>query len=269
MFTRWHNHPLSEDEIKYALYDLNEAQYLTKDINEIQRIRDLQAYVHLFGLYYKWAKDKKDENALKSYFDYVYLSSTRNLINSNALFKSYERYINKGSVLYNKYISSYKPKDWCPFLKDETILKNFNIDLSFYGQELNDYKVLNLASIVETKFDSNSFFGEMTFNLAMRQEFSLLTQDNLYLQVEEKSSESLEKQALITITNQDYSFALTRLLRMGENWKISLPKRDIYTISMHRLNRCNIHVKGNFIPIISNNTSIPVKEKTYVELNLR
>lgn len=265
LFTRWHHHhPLSEDEIKHALYDLNQAQSLASDGNEMQRIRDLQAYVHMFGLYYNWAKDTEDDKALEAYFDYVYLAATRNLVNSNALFKSYERYMTKGTALYNKYVASSKPKEWCPYLDNEMIAGNFIKDLSYYGQEINDYKVINWESVLKSRFDSNSFFKEMTFNLAMRQEFMLLTQGNLNLKIEAKTGESTEQEALITISNQDYSFALTRLAKPGDTWQLTLPKYDIYTISMHRLNRCNMRVRGSFIPIMQENNKLPIQEKAHV-----
>lgn len=263
LFTRWHNHPFSQNEIGYALYDLEEAESVITDTDELMRLRDLQAYVHMFGLWHNWINDQQDITKLSLYFDYVYELGTRNLVNSRALYKSYERKFPRSSDLLKKYEVSNKPKDWAKYLVNDRIKKNFIDDKRIYGTELNDYVILEPQTIKRINFLPDDYFTNMSFSLRIRQEMQLLTEKSLLISLNKSILNGLNQPALITISNSDYSFTKSKLMNVGEKWLIDLPEKNLYIVSMHRSNLCNIEFDGNFIPIYTGELSIPVKDKVY------
>lgn len=249
LFTRWHNTWLKEDEVAAALFDLKEASQLATQAAERERLNDIKAYVHYIALLHEWMPKKDEPAAAQVFYDYIFQMSTRNLIHTKGILRIYNRHL-PNPELAKKYHESALKADIIPFLDAATIEKNFQADLKKFPPVKIDFTPLYTDALASLPYQSNDYSKSFKFTIRARQEFRIVTDSSFVVELNPGSTTKSESAAFVTIANQDYSFAVTREMNSGDKWKVNVPKRDAYIISMHRLNSAVMDIKGRFIPIL-------------------
>jgi hypothetical protein len=198
---------------------------------------------------YEWMPKKDDPAAAQVFYDYIFQMNTRNLIHTNGILKIYNRHL-PNPELAKKYHESALKTVKMSFLDAATIQKNFQADLKKFPPVKIDFMPLYTDALASLPFQNNDYSKAFKCDIRARQEFRIVTDSSFVLELNPGSNTKSESAAFVTIANHDYSFAVTREMNSGEKWKVKVPKKDAYIISMHRLNAAVIEVKGRFIPIL-------------------
>ncbi|MCO5233749.1 MAG: DUF4838 domain-containing protein [Chitinophagales bacterium] len=255
LFNRWFNEAWIKggDEILYSLYDINEASKLTKNRHELQRIRDLKAYVNYLIIYEDFSLNKNNKAAVIKLFDYLYNSSNRNIVNVYALTRLLEKYYNNYDGLKEKYIyKKIEDKKWIQYLSDNDIDKLFEENIRKFTPIKSNYLTID---------DINDIFNQYHENIQYIKDFSmsLRYRDNLYFYnlsntIKIKPTYSAkDSKTIISIESVGSSniFFSQKFLDNNEEWEVNIPKNTIYKISQKRVSSCDVSLKGEVIPMTS------------------
>lgn len=253
LLTRWHSYnSMDENEINYSLYDLREAASLAKNPNELQRIRDLKAYVHYLVLYKEWNVKREDINATKKYFDYVYISSNRNIVNVTGLVKLFAKYYKSDQELNTRYIASNKKKEWVNYISDSDIEKNFEADIKKYAPQKMDFLPIAEFDGILAKTPAKSFLSSYSSNIKSRNSQIVYSKNNT-LTIKPTYKQDGTK-TLISVTGNSGKFVEQKFLNNNESWAVKLPNEGIYTVTQTRVSAVNVNFEGQFL-ILSETTS--------------
>ena len=261
LFTRWHNTWLKEDEVNAALFDLKEASQLATHPSEKERLNDIKAYVHYIALLYEWMPVKDNATAAAVFYDYIFLMSTRNLIHTKGILKIYNKHL-PTPELKKKYHESSLKTVQTPYLDAATIEKNFQADLKKFPPVKIDFSPLYTNALASLPFQTSDYSTSLKLSVKARQEFKIITDSNFVVELNPGTTTKTETAAFITIANHDYSFAITKEMKSGDKWKVNVPKKDAYIISMHRINTAVMELKGRFIPVLGDE----IVKKSFVKL---
>lgn len=249
LFLRWHHTWFREEEIRASLHDLGEAYQLVKNPLERERILDLMAYVHIFGIFFDWFDDKNNPERIKTFFEYMQEAGSRNLVHSTALDAIYGRQLPDGNP-YKNNLKQHTLKTTTPFqLTREKILANYQADVKRYGLRKIDFTPLYEDALSKLPFLGSDYSTE--FTLRFRGDHSLRMVASGKLST--KLVSSGKNPSMVSISNADYSFLVSKILTDGETWEINLPKHDTYHLSYHRNPLATLEFRGRFIPVLNQN----------------
>ncbi len=266
LFDRWHTYgQLNENEINYSLYDLNEANQLAKNPLEVQRIRDLKAYIHFLIVYAEWNKDRTNKNSLIKYFDYLYNSSNRNIVNYGALVTLFAKHYKDDSALNIKYSLPKSKKSWVKYITDKEIDNNFEDDLKKYPPiKINYVSINDFESTLKKSTDYNNI---NTF------EINLLNTKNVFIYSNSLSLKvtpqykMTDSKALITVSDYLGNYVEQKLIDDGEAYSLSLPQKGLYIVTMNRVSSAKLKLDGQFL-VLSGTTSKNQESKyTFYTIN--
>lgn len=244
LLKRWHTYNTpNKEEIHYALYDINEADKLTQDRDELQRIRDLKTYLLYQIQYFEWNIDRNDLKRTAVYFDFIYRIAHRNILNTKALSSVYAKYYNKDLSLNKKY-SYHQRKDWVQYYTDDEIDQAFEKALKKYTPQKNEYISLGEIQKAIQKDNSIQFLKEISLPVRARS-LNRLYSNSTEITVIPKYTSS-DKKAIISIYDYSGKFIQQKLLNSGESWSVQLPDKGIYIISQHRVPNIVVDIKGEF-----------------------
>lgn len=267
LFNRWHSiADFNATEINYSIYDLNEASNLTKNANELQRIRDLKAYLHYLVLYNEWGKDRTNSIILKQYFDYLYNSGNRNIVNVNALTQMFAATFSNDAILKSKY--TYKnilDKAWIKFITDTEIENNFKNDLKNYPpifkENLSNQDIKKIAA----KTNPQQLLDNYDYQINARNSLDVFSSDKSISIVPTFTQKDI--QTMMSIYSKEGIFIQQKLLNNNESWTVQLPEPGIYTIMQNRVNAVQVNIKGKFAPILTSAPKTTDKLQTIQTVN--
>lgn len=267
LFDRWHSTDVFNTiEINYSLNDLKEASQLTKNENETQRIRDLKAYVHYLILLENFNKDRTNSSALKNYFDYLYNSNNRNIVNTYALTRILEKAFVNDVTLKSKYTyNNTKDKNWIKYITDQQIDDNFKNDLKSYPpifkEKISNQEINNIAK----KASPTEFLESYQLPIKARNSMDIYS-SNTNINI---TATYIQKdiQTMVSIYAKEGVFIQQKLLNNNESWMVQLPEPGIYTIMQNRVASVQINLKGKFSPILTDAPKTLNKEHTIRTIN--
>jgi|GEM_PF-2836978 len=266
MFTRWHNYTIADySEHIYALHDLQEASQLAKDAAEIERLRDLKAYVHLMALATEWNFNLKDTTILKTYFDYLYNSSNRNIVNIAALPRVYDKSLKVFPQLYEKYKFTKARKSWVRYITAKEIDKNFQNDLKKYGAKSVSYRQSSPLNTQAYSFEDKNFMDQISIDFSNNTSCLVISkQKQLTISVNAYTANA-DSPLVISVISPDGKFIVTRSLDKNASWTVDLPAPGTYTVSFNRIARVNATFKGKVIAAVN---KAAVNDKKYSYYNI-
>lgn len=254
LFTRWWHTWIPDEEIPMAIQDLKEASRLNAAGDERERINDLKAYVHYIILYQNWTKNKSNQQTSSAFFDYIYNSSIRLIVNAPALYQLFTKYLSKEQITrYN-----FRKKDalaWIEPLTSAEIEQNFNDDMQQYGTATSNYQYVEMSKGLQnaiktgkpiqdfnyeaTKLADNIFFfGKGALHLRLKNPKDIKTQDDNALK--------------LTILNSDGAIIADQLISYNNpELNLQLPKGDIYRLSLLQYFSTTLSLQGEIIPILT------------------
>lgn len=243
MLERWYTiDKYTKEDVPYSLYDLQEAFSLTKDVNEKARIRDLFAYLHYNILYLDYTADRNKTNTY-NFFEYLYHSHNRNIVNVNAITRMNEKNFKNIEGVLDKF--KYKDPSkmtWIKWIDDKQLDQLFQNDLKKYPPKKYEHITYN---ILERQFSESKIKHLNTYNqtVTARGEFQIYAHSqNLVITPIYKT----ENATSITIMDLNGDFIQEKILNSNEKWQIKLPKIGFYTISQHRKHSATIRLDGDF-----------------------
>ncbi|MCO5230879.1 MAG: DUF4838 domain-containing protein [Chitinophagales bacterium] len=253
MLSRWYSYgKLGAQELNYSLYDLNEASKLTKDKNEIQRIRDLKAYVNYLIIYDEWIniRTTKDSlNATKGFFDYIYNSSNRNIINVTALTQIWAKYISNESLSNRFKYTQIEKKTWIKYMTDAEIDKLFEANYKKYNPKKSDYKTIYDYNTILKSQKNLRNLNNYQVNISNNTSINVyVSSKSITLTPEYKSSDS---KTLLSIQGLDNNFFSQQFVESNQSWSVNIPENGIYIIGQNRVSSTLVKMEGSFIPLIS------------------
>lgn len=251
LLDRWHSSDnFKTSDINYSLYDLNEASQLAKNSNEVQRIRDLKAYLHFLILYEEWNKDRKNTASLKNYFDYLYNSSNRNIVNVVALTRIFAKTYSSDKVLKLKYTyNTSQQNNWIKYITDQDIEANFQKDLKSYPpifkEKISNQEIKNIAKRTSPQLLLDNYESP----LKARAVLDIYSSNKSITIIPTYTQKDI--QTMLSIYSKEGIFVEQRLLNDNESWTVQLPEPGVYTIMQNRVALVQINIKGKFSPILS------------------
>lgn len=250
LFNRWHSSSsFNTEDINLGLFDLNEASQLTKNANEIQRIRDLKAYIHYLILYDEWTKDRTNTITSKNYFDYLYNSSNRNIVNVNALTQIYVKNISIDKTLKSRYTySATLDKNWIEFITDQKIEANFQKDLKSYPPKLYQKATNQQITKAVNKIPLQQLLENFSYSVVDQKGVSIYSR-NLNITITPTYTQK-DIKPMISIFSKEGVFVQQKLLNNNESWTVQLPESGVYTIMQHRVGSVLLNLKGKFSPVL-------------------
>jgi len=252
LFTRWWHTWLEEEEIPLALNDLQQASLVAKSSEELERINDLKAYVHYIALYQEWNKDLKNNYNRKALFDYIYSSSSRMIVNANALSQVFGKYLSPDELKQYK-VRGKLDWHWVKPLTSAQIENNFKSDLRRYGIKQSSFTFQSMEDEIKDILKTNA----PVHNWELTNKFS----DHVFLYVEKDLFINMRKlrdfpapgddQLFLTLMDNNGKFiAKTSLSNSKPNIRIPLPKPGIYSLAITQYFSANVELNGMFIPIL-------------------
>ncbi|HUH74456.1 MAG TPA: DUF4838 domain-containing protein [Chitinophagales bacterium] len=251
LFNRWHSKGnFNLTDAHYALYDLNEASQLAKSSEELQRIRDLKAYIHYLVLYLEWSKNRNDIAKTKIYFDYLYNSSNRNIVNVNALTRIFAKHFNTDKALNSKYTyRNTQDKNWIKYITDQEIEANFQKDLKSYPPIIKENISNQTINKIAKKTSPQEFLEAYESPIKARNSIDLYS-NNTSISITPTYTQK-DTKTMISIYAKEGVFIQQKLMNNNETWTIQLPESGVYTIMQNRIPTVNIQLKGKLAPILS------------------
>jgi hypothetical protein len=256
LFYRWHHVWLEKNEFSASLYDLQQATYKTKDTLELERLRDIKAYVHYMILYIDWTEDIKNVDKAAKLLKYVHSVNQRKICNFMALkeivfnqFKSDTLFIST-----NNWPKMSKIKSNDTWITSIQIEQNFQDDLKSYPpKKLN----LDYSSAIETIDKMNvrkdQYLKEYNATFTNSKSIDIITEKDLQIfatKINMNDAKSKEE-FVITIQNKDLTYIKTYIINKGHNYNIVIPKKDQYRLTFNRMNATVASICGEFIPVFS------------------
>lgn len=244
LLNRWNSYSAyGYGDIPYSIYDLNEAFSLAKDENEKSRIRDLMSYLHYNILYLDWIKDKNDKVATTAYFDYLYNSHNRNIVNVKGLTTLFASAINSSPEFKEKYVYEVvSQKKWIKYIDNQQIEMNFKNAMNKYPPK--KHQIITHRDI-EQELSSKNYKSLNTYKVQLMNKWTTQIYSNSE-QLSITPNFSNSNTIAISVYNNDGSFVDQKVLKSGNTWNIDLPHKGIYTISQHRIHTASIELKGKF-----------------------
>lgn len=250
LFDRWHTYGIMDvNEINFSLYDLNEAAALAGNKDEIQRIRDLKAYLLYIIAYKEWSVNRDERALVEKYFDYVYRSSNRNIVNIKALITQYTKHFNKIPELNEKYkYINAQHKPWIKYLSDKEIDQLFDSNLKKYPPVKVDYFTLKeMSNVIREKY-AKACIDTINLTIANRNYIHIYSD---ITKITLTPAFNSQQKSLVSIAGVDNDFYTEKFLANNERWDILLPEKGIYRISQNRIGTLRTGIKGVFVPLLA------------------
>lgn len=223
LFSRWHTQWRGETEHLYSLSDLKEADGLVKNEEERKRLSDMKAYVHYIKLFQDWKNNKNDTLKTKELFDYVWRTSNRMIINTEAFFQLH-------IINYPNYSKIYNKKNYSRnYYSDNQIQEIFLMDVknSLKGKK---YFVNNPPSLREqlSAITPSQIPDSTIFNIKESTAFFLSNKNDITLQVLNLMERPEDKNKIIHlyIYSEDYKKVFS--FDISKNQKITIPGYNSY-----------------------------------------
>ncbi|MCO5249147.1 MAG: DUF4838 domain-containing protein [Chitinophagales bacterium] len=269
LFKRWFNGSWANggNEINYSIYDIDEAFSNAKDYNEQQRIRDLKAYVNYLVVYEDFSKDKNNTNLIKTYFDFLYNTSNRNIVNVRALTQYFEKYFKDDVALKSRYqYNNSKDKNWIKYTNDKEIDKTFEKNKTKYPPIKVDFLI---------KEDIENLFVKNQQSIKSLQYFELpIKNDACFFLFNKSNSITIkpiytlkDSKTIISIEGENNDFFVQKFLENNEEWKINLPVNTLYKITQNRIATATLSISGDFTPLVLTSTKDMIKNYDAYKFN--
>lgn len=255
LFKRWHHVWLEKDEIGPALFDLQQATNKTKDPLEIERLRDIKAYVHYMILYLDWNTDVKNKEKASVLLDYVHSVNRRKICNYVAISQIVSKHFKSDS----SFVDDYSWKRMVKKNKDELWITNTQIDQNFQ----NDIKLfiprkleIDYTSAIETiekmKIRKDQYLKEYNASFINSNYLDVYTGQPLQIYISKiiDLPENDNQELVITIQNKKLTYLKTYKLTKEHNYIIEIPFKDQYRITFNQMQTAVASICGEFIPIV-------------------
>ncbi len=260
LLRRWYDYTEATDiEINYSIYDILEAERLTADKNELQRIRDFKAYLLYIIYYLEWRKDIKNLETLTTYFDFINNISNRNIVNTVALSRIFSKPFSEHEELKNKYHYTAK-KDWVKFYSDIQIDSEFSQAVKKYPPIKVNYLTIDKFADILNKERPN-YFEKISINTKNRYKgkFYSASRTMSITPIFKSANNAL---SAISVFDEDGKFVKQKLSKSGEIWTIELPHEGIYNLTQNRIANVDLNLQGKFLLLLQDTKTIK-KETSY------
>ena len=247
LFNRWWHTWLAEEEIPMAIYDLEEASSLAKNKDEKERITDLKAYLHYIILYEEWNKNRKDSEKTKRYFNYLYESSNRMIVNVSALYQIFGAYIPK-EERSKLNVQGKNNWGWLKPLTTADINQLFESDKKQYGVKKSNYlyKEVDVASPASKLKNNNSQTIEFQSKLTGKKQFYGKGEITITFINPKDIATQNDKRLAISILGKDGNVVINQHISYDKpQLTIKLPKEGLYTISLMQFFTTKTRISGN------------------------
>lgn len=255
LFYRWHHIWLEKDEISPALYDLQQATKKTKDSLELERIRDIKAYVHYMILYTDWNNDVKNKEKAIVLLDYVHSVNHRKICNYVALSQIVSKHFKEDSVFvddisWKKMIKKNKSELW---ITNDQIEQNFQNDINLFPpRKLNIDYTSAVATIEKMNIRKDQYLKEYNASFINSKFIDIYTEKPLQIYVSKiiDLPDNNNQEVTVTIQNENLDYLKIYRIKKGHNYIIEIPNKDQYRITFNQMQTAVASICGEFIPII-------------------